>query len=252
MSRYAIGKSAALFVLAVFLFTMVSCIKITEPANNTPQNLATPSYPTIAVAGESDTMRWDAVSGAASYILYYTTDGTYPTTSSASIAVPGGVTYYVHTSLNPTLTYTYALQAVGHGRTSSISTASWGEQPLPMIHATFTFNDYAYGDVGFMYFQVDGSYVPINSTKKTIAGYADAYGSTTFDVTFDHTNYWGYTVFKDMDANGLLSTGDTVWGDNTSPGYCGFLYWSSVFTSSKTFTTAFDSDSVFLTPPHVY
>jgi hypothetical protein len=250
MSRIAILKSAVMFALAAFLLSQVSCVKLNP--SNTPQPLGVSTYPTVAAAGESDTVWWDAVAGATSYNLYYTSDGYDPTTSSASIPVSASYTGYVHTGLDPTLIYTYAVQAVGHGRVGDLSEASYGVQPLPMIHATFTFNDYAYDNVGFMYFQVDGNYKPINSTKKFLAGSTDAYGSALFNATIDHDNNWGYSVFEDMDDNGLLSTGDTIWGNNTNPGFYGYIYWSSLVTSSKTFTISFDANSTFDSLPHVY
>jgi hypothetical protein len=212
--------------------------------------LGVSSYPSVAPAGESDTVTWDAVPGATSYILYYTSDGSIPTLSSASITVTGA-NWYVHKNLDPTLYYTYAVQAVGHGRSGALSVYSWDVQPLPMIHATIDFNDYYNGNVGFMYFHVDGSsYTPISGTRKTVAGYTDYYGSATFDVTVDHDNYWGYSVFKDMDGSGTLNTGDTVWGNNTNPGYYGFSYWSSLITSSKNFTVSFENK--FDSLPHQY
>jgi hypothetical protein len=214
-----------------------------------PSSLQTPSYPSTAAAGEADTVWWNRVPGASVYKLYYTSDGTDPTPSSPNIAV-GAETSYVHQYLDPTLTYTYSVQATGGGRASVLSESSWPVQPLPMIHATITFANYTYENVGFMTFKVDGNYAPISGTFKTVAGTTDAYGDVTFDMTADHDSYWGFSTFKDLDGNGVLSTGDTVWGNVTSAGRYGTFYWKSPFTSSKTisesFETAFDS------LPHMY
>lgn len=251
MSRFTNSYRAAAFVMAAFLLPFVSCIKVNQPSNNTP-TLYPPSYPSTAPAGESDTIRWDAVKGALSYVLYYSTDGSSPTTHSASIQLTGD-TVYVHTGLDPALTYTYSVQVMGRGTISDLSESSWGVQPLPMIHATCTFDNYPNSNVGFIFFQVDGStYVPITSTRRTIPASTDGFGSATFNVTVDHDNYWGYSIFKDMNYDGQLSAGDTVWGNNTSPGRYGYYYWKTQFTSSKTFTISFDSNTVFDSLPHVF
>jgi len=214
-----------------------------------PSSLQTPSYPSTAAAGEADTVWWNRVSGASVYKLYYTSDGTDPTPSSPNIAV-GAETSYVHRNLDPTLTYTYSVQASGGGRVSDISGSSWGVQPLPMIHATITFTNYTYKNVGFMTFKVDNNYAPISGTRKTVAGTTDGYGDVTFDMTADHDSLWGYSTFKDIDGNGVLSSGDTVWGNVTSPGYYGYFYWKSTLDSSKTFSKTFET--AFDSLPHMY
>jgi hypothetical protein len=249
MSRSAILRSLATFVLCASLLPLATCVKVTTPNSTT---LGVSAFPSTFAAGESDTVTWDAVPGAVSYNLYYTTDGSDPTSYSPYISVSGG-TMYVHTNLDPALTYTYSVQAIGRGKAGELSESSYGVQPLPMIHATITFDNYAYGDVGFSYFQVDGStYIPITSTKKTYAGTTDAYGSASFDVTVDHDNYWGYSTFKDMDYSGTLTTGDTVWGNVTLAGHYGYIYWASLLTSSKTLTISFGGNTTFDSLPHVY
>ncbi len=245
-------RASAILVVPLLFFLMdVNCTVTSQPT--TPTSLATPSYPYTAAAGESDTVSWDLVQGATSYTLYYTTDESFPTLSSPRISV-GAATVFVHKSLDPTLTYTYCVQAAGGGRVSDLSDESYGVQPLPMIHATITFDSYADADVGFMYFLIgidtNGNYVPTAGTRRTVAGFTDGYGSATFNVTVDHDNLWGYSTFEDLDGNGLLSTGDMVWGNDTSAGHYGYFYWTSQFTSSKTFSKSFDE--AFASLPHVY
>jgi hypothetical protein len=249
MSRFATLKSVAVFVLCAVLLQPATCVRVTTP---TPISVGVSSYPSSSPAGESDTVWWDAVPGAVSYNLYYTTDGTDPTSNSTYISLSGG-TLFVHTGLNPALTYTYSVQAVGRSSAGLLSDPSYGVQPLPMLHATITFNDYANSDVGFMFFQVDGSsYAPIAGTKQTLAATTDDNGNATFNVTVDHENYWGYSTFKDMDYSGTLTAGDTVWGNVTLAGHYGYIYWTSLLTSSKNIAISFDANTTFDSLPHVY
>lgn len=248
MRRVILHSMPAVLALSALFYFQVSCIKLPSTTSTNP-GLATPYYPSTAAAGESDTVWWDRIRGATSYQLFYTSDGTIPTLSSAYISA-GAETSYVHTGLDPTLTYTYAVRAMASGKSSDLSVESWGVQPLPMIHATINFNDYAYDNMGFIYFQVNSSYVPITSSFRTVPAMTDAYSSASFNVTLDHDNLWGYSVFKDMDYNGVLSTGDTVWGNDTTPGHYGFVYWLASITTSKTFSKSFDT--TFATHPHVY
>jgi hypothetical protein len=251
MAGAFLRTSAILVIPVLVLLTGFDCTTTNQPT--TPSSLVPPSYPSTAAAGESDTVWWDAVQGATSYKLYYTTDGSDPTSSSPSISV-GSATVWIHTGLDPTLTYTYAVQAIGGGRVSDLSESSYGVQPLPMIHATITYDNYANADVGFMYFLIgidaNNNYVPTAGTRRTVTGYTDGYGSATFNVTVDHDNLWGYSTFEDMDGNGQLSTGDVVWGNVTATGHYGYFYWTSQLTSSKTFSKSFEA--AFDSLPHVY
>jgi hypothetical protein len=65
---------------------------------------------------------WAVVAGATSYDLYWTDDGTTPTTASNHIA-PGNVTAYWHTGLAWATTYRYKVTVTTAGGTSLISTA---------------------------------------------------------------------------------------------------------------------------------
>jgi hypothetical protein len=75
-------------------------------------------------------------------------------------------------------------------------------------------------------------------------------GGSLRSASNDRDNFWGYSAFKDVDGSGTLTTGDTAWGNNVKTGSCGYFYWSSVFTSSKTLTKSFET--AFDSLPHVY
>jgi hypothetical protein len=87
----------------------------------TPAAAASPPANVTAVAIDylANKVAFDAVSGASSYNLYWTSDGTDPTKASTKIA--GVTSPYIHSSLTATLTYKYAVTAVVSGVETAVS-----------------------------------------------------------------------------------------------------------------------------------
>jgi hypothetical protein len=80
-----------------------------------------PAAPVLsATAGSAqNTITWGAVSGATSYNLYWTSDGTTPTLASTKIA--GVTSAYVHSPLTNGTAYKYAVTAVNSAGESAVS-----------------------------------------------------------------------------------------------------------------------------------
>lgn len=171
-------------------------------------DLAAPDQLTITALGESMTISWDAVSDATSYDLYYTDDGTSPSISSSVLS--DVTTPYTHAALDETKTYKYMLRAKADGFSPSSSPVSEGYRPEPMLHITVTATGYANQPLLLYMFDAAISGDPI--TTEIVAGTTDSNGVCVLHGTMDYTLKPGYTIVKDIDANGVMSTDDLVWG----------------------------------------
>ena len=197
----------------------------------------TPLKPAGTAGGESLTVSWEAVTDAVRYSLYFTDDNTDPTIATQSVITGLTDTVYLHEGLDPAKTYKYAVAAINtSGRQSSLSPVSDPLKPNPVLTLNVIFPDYYNQSTG-MYI-MDVPYNPnlnevIGSTVlvETLTGTTDSSGSVTFHCTLDHEKYWGYTVFKDTDSNGLLSPNDMVWGSGSSGSY-EYIYFSDFVSSS--------------------
>lgn len=103
---------------------------------------AAPAISATAGAGQ-DTVSWSAVSGAVSYNLYWTADGSTPTT--ASVKITGASSPYLHTGLTNGTTYKYvatSVNASGESAVSNVATAT----PAATTH-TITLTQPAHGTI---------------------------------------------------------------------------------------------------------
>lgn len=235
-----LGLAFCAMTLSLLLFASCDGIGSLGPAPNAP------SAPTVAAGGESLTVSWGAVSGATSYAVYYTSDGSTPVdTSSAQQSITA--TSYAFTGLDAAKAYKFSIQAIAGSKSSALSAASDGVSPLPMLHMTISFNNYANSPaaVGFFTTSSDGTR---SSAIAYLAGTTSASGGIAFDVPIDRTNCWGYTVFKDTDSSKTVTTGDIVWGDSPA-GYFNYLYYSTAHDQSATFTVDWDTR---VSTNHVY
>ena len=74
--------------------------------------LAAPTLDNATAGAQQNTVNWQTVSAATSYTLYWTDDGSTPTTSSDNITISGNIsTSYVHSGLDSTKTYKYKMVA---------------------------------------------------------------------------------------------------------------------------------------------
>lgn len=235
-------KTVLKVILAVgLLAALTSC----ELFGSKPE-LAVPAQLTITAKGEAMTISWAAVADATGYDLYFTDDGTSPNFNST--AIPNVTSPYSHLDLDETKTYKYLLRARADGFTSSTSPLSEGYRPLPMMHVTITAAGYA--NQPLLLVMLDVPYNPdtvalnvgeeINFTE-IVTGTTDSDGVCVLSGTRSYTTYTGFTIVKDLDNDGSMSTGDTVWGDG-GPGSYGYLFWKSYPENSYTITNNWDTD----------
>lgn len=188
----------------------------------------------VAVPGpESITVSWYAVEGAVSYTIYYTDDGTVPNTDSTKIVDYTG-TEYVHADLDPTREYRYAVNTRAERRSSSLSNPTAAVAPNPVFTLTVTFIGYANSPAAAFSLDVDYDAVGdvINGVTKVdeLSATTDAQGTATFAFEAQHDKYFGFSVFKDVDSSGTLTTNDIVWG--TGAGAYGYKYWNTLRSAS--------------------
>lgn len=207
-----------------------------------------PDKPVLSAGGESITVSWNAVAGAARYNLYYTDDYTEPVAElSGSVA---GITacVYTHNQLNPVKSYRYAVQAVDtSGNASPLSAASVPLKPNPCLTVNVVIPDYP--NKAAVILLLDVPYEPLQDIVTgtvvivdTITCLTDELGYVSIRYAVDHEKYWGFTVIKDMDASGTLTVNDEVWG-NGAAGEFGYKAYtshlgSSVLWSSDNWETA--------------
>ncbi len=74
--------------------------------------LAAPTLDNATAGAQQNTVYWQTVSAATGYTLYWTDDGSAPTTSSDNITISNNTsTSYVHGGLDSTKTYNYKMVA---------------------------------------------------------------------------------------------------------------------------------------------
>jgi formylglycine-generating enzyme required for sulfatase activity len=100
-----------------------------------------PAFPTnvrVTPGQGQNTIAWDPVIGATSYRLYWTDDGSTPTTSSTNRITGITAVTYAHTGLNNGTAYTYIVTAVGPTGESGGSVVRVGIPQIPMAPAAPT------------------------------------------------------------------------------------------------------------------
>lgn len=177
--------------------------------------------------GETLSISWAAVSGAESYTLFYTNDGTTPTTSSSSVNI--SATSYVHSGLVSSRTYKYMVGANAAAFRSSYSTPTAGNLPDPVFTLTSNFGANANAQV--LLLALDVPYDPVtdsvtgsNTLQSIGLGQTDASGNATMKAWFDRSKYLGFTIVVDNDSSGTLTTGDLVPGSGGVGSYSYMLY----------------------------
>jgi hypothetical protein len=241
----------ALLVPIAFIFTLLlGC-------TSGLQRPAAPSKPAVTAGSESLVISWDAVDGAASYSLYFTDDTSDPTTSTPSYIDAITDTSYTHQTLDPSKDYKYTVQAVGGtGAKSGLSPVSDPVKPNPRLTLNVTFPSFPNGQAAAIL--LDVPYDPVGGTPtgspvlmQTLAAQTDGSGIVTFVFDIDHTKYWGYTVFKDNDGSGTITTGDTVWGNGGAGTYT-YKYMTALCTSSVTRNIPNWEDAIAVGEFHTY
>ena len=215
------------YTLGALFLALTSCA---SPTASSPE-LGDAKNLVATAGGESVTLAWDSVANATGYTVWYTSDGSTPTSASSSKAVAG--TTLTQTGLNAALTYKYAIQPTASGYSSKVGTSVM-VQPLNVM--TFTIGQAGANQAVLVRsFYATTSADWTNDTYKTGTvsyGIADASGAITLVLTIDRVNQWGWTVVLDNDNSHTLTTGDTVWGTGAT-GVFTFLYLSAPVTTSQ-------------------
>ncbi|MGL1891574.1 MAG: hypothetical protein OCD02_08105 [Spirochaetaceae bacterium] len=235
-------KLVKLFVSMIALLAIVSCDNL---GGN--EDLGSMGAVTVVEGGECLDLSWSAVANAQSYNIFYTSDGTEPTTSSSFVETTE--TSYTDDSLDETLTYRYMVQATASDYNSSSSDATDGNMPMIMLTVGGDFTGHPNKQLLVVFFEV-----PYVLASDSIVG--DLVESTIFVIptsssvsvsvtaAFDRTKYFGYTYCVDEDNDGTISTGDIVMGSgaNGSSSHT-FVYYEVLLTQSYTLTRDFDEFS---------
>jgi len=200
---------------------------------------------TITPHGRSIELDWPDIIGATSYDIFFTSNGSVPDNASEKVTVTESE--YMHTGLDETLTYKYFVRANAVGFASSTSATSSGTLPLPVVTCNITFAGYANQSVLLRIFDVP--YDPVSDTVtgypvvvEQVVGNTDSSGNVTLTGGFSKTAYLGFSVIKDIDNSGTLTSGDGVWGDGGTGEYS-YILWRSFKTIS--FTCLVDWDTTY-------
>jgi hypothetical protein len=130
------GPQHCLFVTCVLLLSIIfsGCEKDPGGSDSDDFSLGITEELVAFPLPERINLSWYSVSGAESYTLYWTDDGTDPTANSNSIA---GITEirYLHQDLDHTKTYKYRLQAVAGNQIGGLSPVSSAQPQPPMMQA---------------------------------------------------------------------------------------------------------------------
>lgn len=204
----------------------------------------------VTEQGESLLLAWDSVPDAEKYTVFYTADGSAPTTASASILASSNRA--THDALDPAKTYRYAIRAEKTNFESTLSAPTAGNSPLPMMTLKGDFTAVAGKKV--LVVTLDVPYDPI---LKKVVGNTEilgiqsttpaADGSITVRAAFPRDIYLGYAIAIDEDANGVISAGDIVTGTGGTGSY-GYSYWDTKERLSFEYT----QDWASYTATHVY
>jgi len=194
--------------------------------------MAIPGKPTLSAGGESVTITWEPVATAVCYTLYFTDNGINPASIMQYLASDITNTSYKHEQLDPEKNYKYAVQAVNaEGQSSALSQISDAILPNPRLTMNYTFPGYFNSKIGVITLDMPYNgmlpyYTGEPTEVQTYSFTTDADGFVAPMLDLDHTRFWGFTVFKDLDANEVLSTNDIVWGIGGSGTYA--VLWYSV------------------------
>lgn len=184
-------------------------------------DIAAPSAPSVTVGHEEMAVSWNPVENAKEYILFVSEDGSEVSDSSTKV-YSGTNTAYTHLNLDSEKEYRYALRYVTAEGTSSISSSTSANIPEPVFHLYVTFDGYANQDVGYQIIHLEENDTSIIKARLVGDGRTDASGFFEVTQEVDRGKWYGFTVFKDTDDSGELSSGDIVWGSGN--GFYSYLH----------------------------
>ena len=213
--------SVLFVVLAGALIAFAGCDSLSGPSSSSAETIPGPEAPGVAIGSEAMLVSWPAVAGATEYSLLYTDDGS-SVGGGAGVVYTGSGTTFIHSDLDSSRSYRYALRVRTAEGLSGIGESSDSAQPNPVIRLNATFAGMGNTKVGAGFLRTE-----TNDTG-TVLQYvwrgATTDGTGFAQIQFDAVrgNWYGITLFVDVAENGILNEGDTVWG----PGDGVFTYFT--------------------------
>ena len=243
--------SVLFVVLAVFM-VFTACDSTTSGLKT---EVAVPTGLAVTAVKEGEALQivWNKVTGATSYALYYTDDGTAPTKDSTKINL-GDVNTYVLANLTGAKSekdYTFKVSAFNGSKESDLSSASSKIKPIPTIEVRFSGGeDNKNKEMLLIISRIEPEFEGDFHTEDSITypGFTtDDKGSAVLKAPYDRDYWVGYTLVFDTDESKTLSNGDEVMGYGAATNTWGVSYWKSLRNKSFYCEESYD-----VTKWHVY